>query len=412
MALTKATYSMIEGAFVNVLDYGADNTGATDCSAAIAAAIATGKSVFFPAGSYEIDTPVTISGGQGQILFGEGPQRTTIITPAAAAAFEIPSQFMVGIRDMTLLGQATGTVGSIGVILGTRGADPGGAGANFANTPRISNLRITNCAKGIYIFGCNAGSFRDILYETCTIGLYVQPVGAGNCNANYFSNMYFYGCDIPFYIFTNADGGNDAQENYCTGGIEASTSKVFVVRGLNNTFDLWTDNQSGATGPDISSLQNNYYQIKNSGNVPMPTWGLNKALIFAGANIQDQPAFFTKAPTNSGAVLDCTNGLGATIQTSTIFSTGDNGQVLVTNTSTVNLGTVLLNCLLDVPSGYKISLVSADSAIYAGIVLQIPNSGSWTYYGFANNDTILNFAAAGTTYTILKLNATTLVRLI
>ena len=64
------------------------------------------------------------------------------------------------------------------------------------------------------------------------------------------------------------------------------------------------------------------------------------------------------------------------------------------------------------PVGYKITLISADSASFAGMILQIPNSGTWTYYGFANNDTILNFAAAGTTYTILKFNATTLVRLI
>ena len=409
MSLTKVTYSMINGTFTNVLDYGADNTGATDCSAAVALAVATGKSVFFPTGTYLLNTTVEISGGQGQILFGEGPQRTTIYPPNADAAFSIPSQFMVGIRDMSIVGSVNS---SIGVILGTRGANPGGSGATFANSPRLSNLRIANCNKGIYIFGCNAGSFRDILYETCSIGLYVQPVDVGNCNANYFSNMYFYGCNIPFYVFTNADGGNDAQENYFTGGIEASVDKVFVFRGLNNNFDLWMDSQSGATGPDISQLQNNYYQIKNSGNVAMPTWGLNKALIFAGANIQDQPSFFTKAPTNSGAVLDCTNGLGATVQTGTIFSTGDNGQVLVKNTSTTVLGTVLLNCLLDVPVGYKITLISADSASFAGMILQIPNSGTWTYYGFANNDTILNFAAAGTTYTILKFNATTLVRLI
>ena len=39
MSLTKASYSMITGASQNVLDYGADPTGATDSTAAIAAAI-------------------------------------------------------------------------------------------------------------------------------------------------------------------------------------------------------------------------------------------------------------------------------------------------------------------------------------------------------------------------------------
>ena len=41
MALTKATYSMINGAPVNVLDYGADNTGITDSAAAFNAAAAS-----------------------------------------------------------------------------------------------------------------------------------------------------------------------------------------------------------------------------------------------------------------------------------------------------------------------------------------------------------------------------------
>jgi hypothetical protein len=39
MALTKATYSMIDGAYLNVLDYGADGSGATDSKAAIQTAI-------------------------------------------------------------------------------------------------------------------------------------------------------------------------------------------------------------------------------------------------------------------------------------------------------------------------------------------------------------------------------------
>lgn len=39
MALTKATYSMIDGASVNVLDYGADPTGTADSTAAIQAAV-------------------------------------------------------------------------------------------------------------------------------------------------------------------------------------------------------------------------------------------------------------------------------------------------------------------------------------------------------------------------------------
>jgi hypothetical protein len=63
MSLTKATYSMVSGACVNVLDYGADPTGATDSTAAIAAAVAVGGEVYFPRGAYKCNIEITNSSG-------------------------------------------------------------------------------------------------------------------------------------------------------------------------------------------------------------------------------------------------------------------------------------------------------------------------------------------------------------
>lgn len=60
MALTKVSYSMITGAPVNVLDYGADLTGVTNSSAAITAAIAAGSVVYFPAGTYKLNAEILI----------------------------------------------------------------------------------------------------------------------------------------------------------------------------------------------------------------------------------------------------------------------------------------------------------------------------------------------------------------
>jgi hypothetical protein len=60
MSLTKVSYSMITGAPANILDFGADNTGATDCSAAIVAAYTAASEIYFPAGTYRISTNVTI----------------------------------------------------------------------------------------------------------------------------------------------------------------------------------------------------------------------------------------------------------------------------------------------------------------------------------------------------------------
>lgn len=70
MALTKVTYSMIEGATANVLDFGAIGSGLVDDTAAIQAAVnslpSAGGSVYFPSGIYLVnsgvsDTPILVN---------------------------------------------------------------------------------------------------------------------------------------------------------------------------------------------------------------------------------------------------------------------------------------------------------------------------------------------------------------
>lgn len=82
MSLTKATYSMIEGAPANVLDFGADPTGTTDCSSAFTAAFASSKYVYVPAGTYKAAFEMPNYGR----LIGEGILVTQIIPPTGATA--------------------------------------------------------------------------------------------------------------------------------------------------------------------------------------------------------------------------------------------------------------------------------------------------------------------------------------
>lgn len=80
MALTKATYSMIAGASINVLDYGVVGDGTTNDTAAfqdaIDAAATTNQSVFVPAGTYyltdTLNMPTVTSEGGGLVMIGEG----------------------------------------------------------------------------------------------------------------------------------------------------------------------------------------------------------------------------------------------------------------------------------------------------------------------------------------------------
>lgn len=67
MSLTKATYSMIEGAPANVLDFGATGDGTTDDTDAIIAAFnycdPLGLCLYFPEGTYRITAPIQFPRG-------------------------------------------------------------------------------------------------------------------------------------------------------------------------------------------------------------------------------------------------------------------------------------------------------------------------------------------------------------
>ena len=83
MSLTKVSFSMIQGAPLNILDFGADNTGIADITAALNAAIAAvaartnqGGTIYFPAGVYRLNTAINITNTHGLRFLGDSPTYT------------------------------------------------------------------------------------------------------------------------------------------------------------------------------------------------------------------------------------------------------------------------------------------------------------------------------------------------
>lgn len=90
MSLTKVTYSMIDGAIANVLDYGADPTGVADSTTAITNALAAADVVYLPAGNYKVSQIVITGSGNtavfGKTLRGAGLGVTNIIGSVAGTS--------------------------------------------------------------------------------------------------------------------------------------------------------------------------------------------------------------------------------------------------------------------------------------------------------------------------------------
>ena len=89
---------------VNVKDYGAVGNGTTDDTAAIATALASGRSVLFPAGTYLTGAQTIASAGQ--ILFGEGVASIILAQSATSNLFTVTADH-VGFQDLRLNGAAT-----------------------------------------------------------------------------------------------------------------------------------------------------------------------------------------------------------------------------------------------------------------------------------------------------------------
>jgi hypothetical protein len=117
MSLTKVSYSMIEGAFANVLDYGAVGDGIVDDTLAIQAAITASNGIYFPSGTYLITRALQIP--NNRVLLGESRQSSVIKRldttqeTIGGVAVGVPILYLAGtwidVENMTLTGVVTDT---------------------------------------------------------------------------------------------------------------------------------------------------------------------------------------------------------------------------------------------------------------------------------------------------------------
>lgn len=184
MSLTKATYSMIDGAAVNVLDFGAVGDGVANDTAAIQAAISSGaRTIWFPAGTYLVTSALTQATNQSWV--GEGGQRATTIKKGF---------------NGTLV-----TMGSLGELshLNFDGNGSSFTGKNIVVpvgcfSPLIERVRSINSeAQGLYFEADSGGGATVSFFEGVTTAPTTQAaIGcAGDTTATprFFSNIWLSG---------------------------------------------------------------------------------------------------------------------------------------------------------------------------------------------------------------------------
>lgn len=309
MSLTKASFSMIQGAVLNVLDFGADSTGVADSTSAIQTAIdqglATNTPVFIPAGTYKISTVITLSSSatpylNGVKVFGAG-QRQTIIS-CIGTAYVRSNQTQVNdniqLKDLSIVNTSSSAIRGLDIGTVRDGLFVNVDVRNFqiCFSPRI-NQGVANWWNRFY--NCEAwsrgsGVAGTIGWELGNDGTNVPSTGLPNISDLDYND--FYGCKA--FDCESAITAHDII-GCVISGFQATSNATALqfYKGNNNDIELNAEavtNMGFAQGPTLA----NTLRLYNDGrlSVDFIDGGLNQVK----NQILGQPTL-----ANPDRLLDC-----------------------------------------------------------------------------------------------------------
>lgn len=252
MSLTKVSYSMISGAPVNVLDYGADPTGAVDSKPAIQAAIDSGATdIVIPPGTYRINSTITIlSTSAVKSIAGQGLATLKLYTAVQASIFQIEfGKQLFSINNLVLDSNGTKNDG-----LSTYGIlSIGNAYAQF------DNIRATNFSgAGMEIRQCVYVGISNFTANSCTYGLSFEKYSGVQCTAYKVNRAYISGCTRGIY----QNGSVNATYDNCVieySGSSTSTDGAFHLAGgtAECTFMYFEANARNIVSVDANATMKN-----------------------------------------------------------------------------------------------------------------------------------------------------------
>lgn len=287
MSLTKVSYSMITGAPVNVLDYGADPTGVADSTIAINAAIVYALTfngeVVFPTGTYKVtDTIKMFSNGiQGVNLTGlggsrsDGNSRASLVwygNSATAPVLHLRGANNCIVSNINIQSKIMDTYPYFGGIFVQSGQNFGGAGS--------SGVQIRNCVinggKGTNSYAVRFGEdnlqvsecfcenvFTQSSYSN-TGSVYISEYGF-IITSNNTKDMTFLGCGqvrftkagvyypsaiAGWHIWENLGGGNSLVDFYING-----TGNLTIIGGGSEGSNKALIQFGGGSNPGTVSMR-------------------------------------------------------------------------------------------------------------------------------------------------------------
>ena len=279
---------------LNVKDFGAKGDGSTDDTAAIQAAIdyavaAGRRSVYFPAGTYIVTSPLhaqvetgttTVGGstksrytyGMGLTLRGEQVGKT-VLRKTGQTTYTIPANNNINggsTVDTTLFFGGTEGTGLYVSDLSIENASTGECYAIYATRARcvLERLNVCTNSHGIYLYGW-LNNLTDIIITAKEKGLWVANATSTVCN-----KVFAAGCNNPYYLVSAYYSTLiSCCADSCTGSIWTLKGSVTMSgcgsesKGADRYIDLLDDTRVDTHGLYLYDLE-----------APSGSTGTNKAL--------------------------------------------------------------------------------------------------------------------------------------
>ena len=279
---------------LNVKDFGAKGDGSTDDTAAIQAAIdyavaAGRRSVYFPAGTYIVTSPLhaqvetgttTVGGstksryayGMGLTLRGEQVGKT-VLRKTGQTTYTIPANNNINggsaVDTVLFFGGTEGT-GLYVSDLSIENASTGECYAIYATRARcvLERLNVCTNSHGIYLYGW-LNNLTDIIITAKEKGLWVANATSTVCN-----KVFATGCNNPYYLVSAYYSTLiSCCADSCTGSIWTLKGSVTMSgcgsesKGADRYIDLLDDTRVDTHGLYLYDLE-----------APSGSTGTNKAL--------------------------------------------------------------------------------------------------------------------------------------
>lgn len=245
MSLTKVTYAMIEGAFANVLDYGAVGDGTANDTAAFQLAADTGKAVYIPAGTYKLTDEITVD-TVGTQFVGESNSICTIIQHTLnKPIFNITVNNSL-VTNLTFDYNGTPTAGAAAIYF--HGADSANRLAGLC----VSLIKVNRAYEGIKVVHAISTFLENLqIYNFVQSGVYIE-----DCGDVFVSNFVIDAINI-----TNGALGGIVLNEFC--------EAISIINGdiLNCVYSMQTLSTSGLGGasPAHSVFTNVYFDSSARG---------------------------------------------------------------------------------------------------------------------------------------------------